>query len=69
MPLWLILPLLLALALLVVPVATGLMWPSIGFRRWREWPVTLRRSGNLWMAAILHAIGNAYIVVSVGSPP
>ena len=31
--------------------------------------VLFRRSGNLWMAAIFHAIGNAYIVVSVGSPP
>jgi membrane protease YdiL (CAAX protease family) len=26
-----------------------------------------RRSGNLWIVGILHAIGNAYIVSTVGS--
>jgi membrane protease YdiL (CAAX protease family) len=25
-----------------------------------------RRSGNLWIVAVMHAIGNAYIVWSVG---
>jgi membrane protease YdiL (CAAX protease family) len=29
--------------------------------------VVYRRSGNLWIAAIFHAIGNAYIVWGVGS--
>ena len=28
--------------------------------------VLYRRSGNLWMVAVLHAIGNAYIVWAVG---
>lgn len=29
--------------------------------------VSYLRSGNLWIVAIFHAIGNAYIVSSVGS--
>jgi membrane protease YdiL (CAAX protease family) len=28
--------------------------------------VLYRRSGNLWIVGVLHAIGNAYIVWSVG---
>lgn len=39
-PLWLLLPLLLGLALLAVPALTGLKWSHIGFRRWREWTRT-----------------------------
>jgi membrane protease YdiL (CAAX protease family) len=28
--------------------------------------VLFRRSGNLWIVAVLHGIGNAYIVGSIG---
>jgi membrane protease YdiL (CAAX protease family) len=39
--LWLLFPLLLALALLMVRAA-GLTWAQIGLRRWREWTTTER---------------------------
>ena len=29
--------------------------------------IVFRRSGNLWIVAIIHGIGNAYIVISLGS--
>ena len=29
--------------------------------------ILFHRSGNLWIVAILHGIGNAYIVTSLGS--
>jgi membrane protease YdiL (CAAX protease family) len=41
-PLWALLPSLLALAVLSVPVASGLAWDQIGFRRWGSWSVTER---------------------------
>ena len=39
-PLWLLLPLLLGLALLIVPALAGLRLREIGLRRWREWTRT-----------------------------
>lgn len=39
-PLWLLLPLLLGLALLAVPAVAGVKLSHIGFRRWREWTRT-----------------------------
>ena len=39
-PLWLLLPLLLGLALLAVPALAGLKLSQIGFHRWREWTRT-----------------------------
>jgi len=39
-PLWLLLPLLLGLALLAVPALAGLKLSHIGFHRWREWTRT-----------------------------
>ena len=39
-PLWLLLPLLLGLALLIVPAIAGLRLREIGLRRWREWTRT-----------------------------
>ena len=29
--------------------------------------VLFRRSGNLWMVAVIHGIGNAYIITSLSS--
>ena len=29
--------------------------------------ILFRRSGNLWIVAFIHGIGNAYIVTSLGS--
>ena len=31
--------------------------------------VLYKRSGNLWIVAVFHAIGNAYIVLGVGTVP
>lgn len=39
-PLWLLLPLLVGIALLAVPGIAGLRLPRIGLRRWREWTAT-----------------------------
>ena len=41
-PRWLLLPLLLGFALLVVPGIAGLRLSQLGFRRWRDWTVTER---------------------------
>jgi len=41
-PLWVLLPSLVGLALLSVPVASGLALDQIGFRGWRSWSVTER---------------------------
>jgi hypothetical protein len=85
-------PLLLGLALLLVPALAGLRLSEIGCRPWRlHWQyfesrasvavplfastfaiglffgLLYQRSGNLWIVAIFHAFGNAYIVSSVGT--
>ena len=39
-PLWLLLPLLLGFALLIVPIVTGLRLSALGLRRWADWSVT-----------------------------
>lgn len=42
LPLWLLLPLLLGLALAAVPRLTGVPLPQLGFRRWTAWTATER---------------------------
>jgi membrane protease YdiL (CAAX protease family) len=39
-PLWMLLPLLLGIALLSVPAITGVRLSQLGFRRWGEWTTT-----------------------------
>lgn len=39
-PLWLLLPALLVVALLAAPVIAQVRWPQLGLRAWRDWTVT-----------------------------
>lgn len=39
-PLWILLPLLLGIALVSVPTIAGVSLPELGFRRWGEWTTT-----------------------------